>query len=323
MKIRLAIVVPCYNEEEALPISSAELIKFCDRMIEKGKITKDSMIVFVDDGSRDRTWEIIQKLHAENPLVDGIKLARNSGHQNALLSGLMSIKDEVDAAISIDADLQDDIDAMEEMLDKYEEGCDIVYAVRNNRDTDTVFKRASALAFYKLMHFMGAETVCNHADYRLMSSRAMNQLEKYKERNLFLRGIVTQLGYKTGYVYYRRQKRAAGQSKYPLKKMMSFAVDGVTSFSIKPLIYISLIGFLCVLVSIGAIGYILYHALVLHASLEAGWASLIVSIWFLGGVQLLSLGMVGIYVGKTYIETKERPRYNIEERLGGRELKED
>lgn len=319
MKVKLAIVVPCYNEEEVLPISSTELIKFCQRMIEIGKITQDSRIVFVDDGSRDSTWDIIQQLHNENALVDGIKLAKNSGHQNALLSGLMSIKDEVDAAISIDADLQDDINAMEEMIDKYSAGCDIVYGVRNSRETDSVFKRGTALAFYRLMRFMGTDTVYNHADYRLMSRRAICQLERYKERNLFLRGIVPLIGYKTGYVYYRREKRAAGKSKYPLKKMISFAVDGVTSFSVKPLIYISVIGFLCVLASVLAIGYILYHALVLHATLETGWASLIVSIWFLGGVQLLSLGVVGIYVGKTYIEVKERPRYNIEERLSENE----
>jgi glycosyltransferase involved in cell wall biosynthesis len=313
MKIKLGIVVPCYNEEEVLPLSAKELIAFYQRMVQCEKISSDSKILFVDDGSTDRTWDIICKLHKEYSCIDGLKLAKNSGHQNALLSGLLAVVDEIDAAISIDADLQDDVSAMEEMVDQYVAGCDIVYGVRNSRETDSVFKRGTALAFYKLMRLLGTDTVYNHADYRLMSRRAIYQLKRYEERNLFLRGIVTQIGYKTGYVYYKRAKRAAGKSKYPLKKMMTFAVDGITSFSIRPLVYISLIGFLCVFASIVAIAYIINGSL--HGTLEPGWPSLIVSVWFLGGVQLLSLGMVGIYVGKTYIEVKKRPRYNVEERL--------
>lgn len=313
MKIKLGIVVPCYNEEEVLPISAEELRSFYERMAGCGKISQDSMILLVDDGSTDGTWDIIEELHRKYPCFTGIKLAKNCGHQSALLCGLMSVKEYVDAAISIDADLQDDVNAMEEMLDQFAAGCDIVYGVRNSRAMDSVFKRGTAVLFYKFMRFLGTNSVYNHADYRLMSKRALYQLEQYKERNLFLRGIVTLIGYKAGYVYYKRGKRAAGESKYPLKKMVSFAMDGVTSFSIKPLMYISLIGFVCVLISIAAIIYIINGAL--HATLEPGWPSLIVSVWFLGGVQLLSLGVVGLYVGKTYIEVKERPIYTVETTL--------
>ena len=321
MKIKLGIVVPCYNEQEVLELTHARLKEFLDDMVKKEKITKDSIILLVDDGSSDSTWHIISKLCNEDTYVRGLKLAKNSGHQNALLAGLMSIKEYVDAAVSIDADLQDDVAVMEQMIDKFNEGSDIVYGVRNNRDTDSFFKRTTAIAFYKLMRWLGVNSVFNHADYRLMSKRALYQLENYKERNLFLRGIVTLIGYKTDVVYYKRSKRAAGESKYPLKKMISFAIDGITSFSIKPLIYISIIGFLCVLASIAAIIYIIHGAM--SGSLEPGWPSLIVSVWFLGGVQLLSLGVVGMYVGKTYIEVKERPRYNIEENTLAKGLNSD
>lgn len=321
MKIKLGIVVPCYNEQEVLELTHARLKEFLDNMVKKEKITKDSIILLVDDGSSDSTWHIISKLCNEDTYVRGLKLAKNSGHQNALLAGLMSIKEYVDAAVSIDADLQDDVAVMEQMIDKFNEGSDIVYGVRNNRDTDSFFKRTTAVAFYKLMRWLGVNSVFNHADYRLMSKRALYQLENYKERNLFLRGIVTLIGYKTDVVYYKRSKRAAGESKYPLKKMISFAIDGITSFSIKPLIYISIIGFLCVLASIAAIIYIIHGAM--SGSLEPGWPSLIVSVWFLGGVQLLSLGVVGMYVGKTYIEVKERPRYNIEENTLAKGLNSD
>ncbi len=321
MKIKLGIVVPCYNEQEVLELTHARLKEFLDDMVKKEKITKDSIILLVDDGSSDSTWHIISKLCNEDTYVRGLKLAKNSGHQNALLAGLMSIKEYVDAAVSIDADLQDDVAVMEQMIDKFNEGSDIVYGVRNNRDTDSFFKRTTAITFYKLMRWLGVNSVFNHADYRLMSKRALYQLENYKERNLFLRGIVTLIGYKTDVVYYKRSKRAAGESKYPLKKMISFAIDGITSFSIKPLIYISIIGFLCVLASIAAIIYIIHGAM--SGSLEPGWPSLIVSVWFLGGVQLLSLGVVGMYVGKTYIEVKERPRYNIEENTLAKGLNSD
>lgn len=321
MKTKLGIVVPCYNEQEVLELTHTRLKEFLDNMVRKEKITKDSIILLVDDGSSDSTWSIISRLCSEDTYVRGLKLAKNSGHQNALLAGLMSIKEYVDVAVSIDADLQDDVEVMEQMIDKFASGSDIVYGVRNNRDTDSFFKRTTAVAFYKLMRWLGVNSVFNHADYRLMSKRALYQLENYKERNLFLRGIVTLIGYKTEVVYYKRSKRAAGESKYPLKKMISFAIDGITSFSIKPLVYISIIGFLCVLASIAAIIYIIHGAM--SGTLEPGWPSLIVSVWFLGGVQLLSLGVVGIYVGKTYIEVKERPRYNIEENTLAKGLNSD
>lgn len=310
---RLMIVVPCYNEQEVLPLTIPTICDFLKGLIAKGKVSENSGIMFVNDGSRDSTWDIIRKEHAKNPLVYGLNLAANVGHQNALLAGLETAADMCDVSISIDADLQDDVAVMEEMIDKFIAGADIVYGVRSDRKTDTFFKRTTAQGFYKFMTALGVKTVYNHADYRLMSSRAMKQLSNYKESNLFLRGIVPLLGYKTECVYYSRGARAAGESKYPLKKMLSFAWNGITSFSAKPIRLIATLGFIIVLCSIAALIYTLvsYFA----GNVEAGWSSLMISIWFLGGVQLFSIGLVGEYVGKTYIESKQRPRYNIESLL--------
>lgn len=312
---RLAIVVPCYNEEEVFPETSKRLTEVLKRLIDKKKITADSFALYVNDGSRDRTWELIEEEYTKNPYACGLKLAGNVGHQNALLSGLTYVKDYVDISISIDADLQDDVNVIAEMVDKYIEGYDIVYGVRNNRDTDTFFKRNTALAFYKIMRIMGVKSVFNHADYRLMSKRAMEQLTMYKEQNLFLRGIVPLIGYKTTSVYYKRAERFAGESKYPLKKMISFAVDGITSFSTKPLSLIMGLGFLLVFLSILGILYILVCSLTGNGQLTPGWSSLMVSIWLIGGVQLLCLGVVGEYIGKIYMEVKGRPRFNVETAL--------
>lgn len=314
---RLAIVVPCYNEEEVLPETCKRLTNVLERMIIQGKIAKNSYVLYVDDGSRDRTWQLIEKEHMYNPYVCGLKLAGNVGHQNALLAGLTYAKDYVDMSVSIDADLQDDVNVIEEMVDKYMEGYDIVYGVRNNRDTDTFFKRNTALGFYKIMHAMGTKSVYNHADYRLMSKRAMEQLTHYKEQNLFLRGIVPLIGYRTTSVYYKRAERFAGESKYPLRKMVSFAVDGITSFSTKPLRIIIGLGFLLVFFSIVGIIYVLLSYFMDSIAVVPGWSSIMISIWLIGGVQLLCLGVVGEYIGKIYMEVKERPRYNIETVLGG------
>lgn len=308
--MRLAIVVPCYNEEEVLDETSRQLSEVISGMVQEGKVSQNSYILFVNDGSKDRTWEKIQENHAKSPYVCGVNLAGNVGHQNALLAGLMTAKENADILISIDADLQDDVNVIPEMVDKYTEGYDIVYGVRNNRDTDSFFKKTTALAFYKLMHIMGVKSVYNHADYRLMSKRAVEQLAKYEERNVFLRGIVPLIGYKTTSVFYKRAERFAGESKYPLKKMLAFAWDGITSFSIKPITLISGVGALCTIASFLAIIYfIIGHFM---GTTEPGWASLIVSIWFLGGLQLLAIGIIGQYIGKIYVEVKARPRYNIE-----------
>lgn len=309
---RLAIVVPCYNEEEVFPETSKRLTEVLKKLIEKKKVAEDSFALYVNDGSRDRTWELIEQEYLVNPYACGLKLAGNVGHQNALLSGLTYVKDYVDISISIDADLQDDVNVIEEMVDKYIEGYDVVYGVRNNRDTDTFFKRNTALAFYKMMHLMGVKSIYNHADYRLLSKRAMEQLALYKEQNLFLRGIVPLIGYKSTSVYYKRAERFAGESKYPLKKMISFAVDGITSFSTKPLSLIVGLGFILVFCSVIGILYILIRSLLGDSTLVQGWSSLMISIWLIGGVQLLCLGVVGEYIGKIYMEVKERPRFNVE-----------
>ena len=306
----LAIVVPCYNEEEMLPITFESLRDKLKELIEKGKISPESFLLFVDDGSKDKTWELIEnenKIHKE---VRGLKLAGNVGHQFALTAGLVFAKDISDISISIDADLQDDIDVFEEMIDKYHGGCDIVYGVRNKRKTDSVFKRVTAQGFYRVMNFFGAKTIYNHADFRLMSKRAMEQYSEYKEQNLFIRGIVPLIGYKTDCVYYDRKIRVAGKSKYPLRKMVALAIEGITSFSVKPIRYIVLLGFLSVLLSLAAFIYALVSYI--FFTVEPGWTSLIVSIWFLGGVQLISRGLIGEYIGKIYMEVKGRPRYNIE-----------
>jgi glycosyltransferase involved in cell wall biosynthesis len=306
----LAIVVPCYNEEEAFPFTVKSLTEVLGNLIRLEKVNKNSYLLFVDDGSKDKTWQLIEAEADRNSLVRGLKLSGNVGHQNALLAGLLTANEDSDITVSIDADLQDDISAIEKMVDAYHGGADIVYGVRSDRKSDSMFKRTTAQGFYKLMSAMGVKTVYNHADFRLMSHRAIEALAQYKERNLFLRGIVPLIGFKTEAVYYERAKRVAGQSKYPLKKMLKFAFDGITSFSIKPITLITTVGILIIICSIAALIYTLISYFT--GNTEPGWASLIISIWFLGGVQLAAIGLVGQYVGKIYVESKERPRYNIE-----------
>lgn len=306
----LYIVVPCYNEEEVLPETAKRLQQKTQELTSSGKIDGKSRIMFVDDGSCDSTWQIITELHNKNKMFSGIKLSRNRGHQNALLAGLMTAKDKADVIISMDADLQDDINAVDEMLEKYYGGCDIVYGVRSSRKKDTFFKKFTALLFYKIMNFLGAETVYNHADYRLMSKRAVEGLSQFKEKNLFLRGMVPLIGYKSDTVEYERSERFAGKSKYPLKKMVAFAFDGITSFSIKPIRFITASGVLMFIVSIALLIYSVIRWAIGASVL--GWASLICSIWAIGGLIMLSLGVIGEYIGKTYIETKERPSYILE-----------
>ncbi len=317
MNNKLYLVIPCYNEEEVLPETAARLKEKVASLIGKRKIDKDSRIVFVNDGSKDRTWEIIASLHKENVVFSGINLSRNRGHQNALLAGLMTVMEYADMAISMDADLQDDINAIDEMIDKYLSGIDIVYGVRSSRAKDTFFKKATAEGFYRLMNSMGVNTVFNHADYRLMSKRALKGLSEFREVNLFLRGIVPMIGYSTDVVYYERGERFAGESKYPLGKMISFAVEGITSLSIKPIRMITFLGFFIFLVSIG----ILIYSLVRHfmGATIVGWTTLMVSVWAIGGLILLSLGVVGEYIGKIYLETKARPRFLIEQFLNEEE----
>ncbi len=317
MNNKLYLVIPCYNEEEVLPETAARLKEKVASLIGKGKIDKNSRIVFVNDGSKDRTWEIITSLHKENSVFSGINLSRNRGHQNALLAGLMTVMEYADMAISMDADLQDDINAIDEMIDKYLSGIDIVYGVRSSRAKDTFFKKVTAEGFYRLMNSMGVNTVFNHADYRLMSKRALKGLSEFREVNLFLRGIVPMIGYSTDVVYYERGERFAGESKYPLGKMISFAVEGITSLSIKPIRMITFLGFFIFLVSIG----ILIYSLVRHfmGATIVGWTTLMVSVWAIGGLILLSLGVVGEYIGKIYLETKARPRFLIEQFLNEEE----
>lgn len=311
---KLAIVVPCYNEEEVLKIASKALREVLDDLIRKGKIASDSFILFVNDGSKDRTWELIEEEHAAYPVqVCGVKLAGNVGHQFALTAGLLTAKDMCDVTVSIDADLQDDVAVIEEMIDKFHSGNDIVYGVRKERKTDTFFKRTTAQGFYKLMNLMGVKTVYNHADFRLMSRRAVEQFSKYKETNLFLRGMVPLIGYSTDCVYYDRKERVAGESKYPLKKMLALAFNGISSFSVKPISMILGLGVFIICFSALALLYALISYFTGHV--VPGWTSLILSIWFLGGLQLLAIGLVGQYIGKIYIEVKERPRYNIEKVL--------
>lgn len=310
MKSRLGIIVPCYNEEEVFYNTNKQLVSLIKKLVKKKKISKDSFILYVNDGSIDNTWNFISKEAIQNRYVYGLKLASNVGHQNALFAGIVESKDIVDMSISIDADLQDDINVIEEMIDKYNEGIDIVYGVRNDRTTDKFFKRFTAQSFYKFMSFMDVKSIYNHADFRLMSKRAMKQLSIYKERNLFLRAIVPLIGYKTDCVYYARGKRMAGKSKYSLKKMLKFGLDGITSFSIKPMLMICFLGILIILVSIIAMIYAIVGYFM--GNTVSGWSSLFCSIWFIGGVQLLSIGVIGQYIGKTYIEVKERPRYNVE-----------
>ena len=311
---RLGIVVPCYNEEEVLHIAADALRGVLDDLIAKGKIAADSFILFINDGSKDRTWELIEEEHKNHPVqCCGVKLAGNVGHQYALTAGLITAMDMCDVTVSIDADLQDDVAVIEEMIDKFHEGNDIVYGVRKERKTDTFFKRTTAQGFYKMMALMGVKTVYNHADFRLMSKRAVQQFSLYKESNMFLRGMMPLIGYQTAEVYYDRKERVAGESKYPLKKMLALAFNGISSFSVKPITMITWLGVIIIMASLLATVYALisYFA----GSVVPGWTSLILSVWLLGGLQLLAIGMVGMYIGKIYMEVKARPRYNIEKVL--------
>ena len=311
--MKLYLVIPCYNEEAVLPETSKRLKEKYTALMDAGKISPDSRIVFVNGGSKDRTWEMICDLHREDPVFRGICLSRNKGHQNALMAGLMTVKDECDAAISLDADLQDDINAMDAMVDKYAEGFEVVYGERSSRKKDTFFKRTTAEGFYKVMKAMGVETVYNHADYRLMSRRALGALSEFDEVNLFLRGIVPLVGFKSTQVTYERGERFAGESKYPLKKMIAFAVEGITSMSVKPIRMISSLGFFVFLVSIGVLIYSIVQKFL--GNTVPGWAFLAVSVWALGGIQLLSIGVIGEYIGKIYLETKHRPKFIVAEYL--------
>ncbi len=313
----LYIVIPCYNEEEVLPITAPLFLDKIESLVKSGKISKDSRIMFVNDGSKDKTWEIICGLAEENPVYTGISQSRNRGHQNAVLAGLMEAKELCDITISIDCDGQDDINAMDKMVDAYLDGCEVVYGVRSKRDTDTFFKRFTAEGFYKIMNWMGAEVVFNHADYRLISSRVLEEFANFKEVNIFLRGMVPLVGFKSTSVYYERAERIAGESHYPLSKMLMLAFDGITSLSVKPIRLITTFGFIVALLSfIGVIWAVVGQ---LAGTTVAGWASTICIVCFMGGIQLLCLGVVGEYIGKIYLETKGRPRYIISERTEDKE----
>lgn len=309
----LYILAPCYNESEVLPLTSKIFLDKLKELISDGKISEKSRVVFVDDGSKDTTWKIIESLHELDSRFLGVKLSRNRGHQNALLGGMSTIVDDCDMIVTIDADAQDDVNAIDEMVDNYYSGSDIVYGVRASRETDTFFKRTTAQGFYKFMSLMGVETVYNHADFRLMSTRAVKAMLEFKEVNLFLRGIVPLVGFNSSTVTYDRAERIAGESKYPLKKMLSFAFDGITSFSIKPIRLITALGFITFLLNIIFVFYTLISYL--SGNVVAGWASTVLSIWFFGSLQLIATGIVGEYIGKIYLETKNRPRFFIEKYL--------
>lgn len=311
------MVVPGYNEEAVLSETSKRLKEKLKGLISQNKVSQNSQILFVNDGSKDKTWEIIQKLHQEDKIFSGATLSRNRGHQNALLTGLMLAKDHADIAISLDADLQDDVNAIDQMIDKYYEGYDIVYGVRSSRQKDTFFKRFTAESYNRLIKALGADIVFNHADYRLMSKRALEDLSEYSEVNLFLRGIAPMLGYRTTSVFYERGERFAGESKYPLKKMLAFALEGVTSLSTKPLRFITFLGFIIFAISILMLFYSLFQWIANNTVL--GWASVICSIWAIGGLILLCIGIVGEYIGKIYLETKARPRFKVSEFLNSPE----
>ena len=312
--IRLATVSPCYNEEEVLEHSVERLTALFDQMVAEGKISVDSFMLFVNDGSRDRTWTLIEQLHRENKYVKGMDLARNVGHQRAILAGMMKAKEMADAVVTIDADLQDDLAAIPKMVDHFKAGYDVVYGVKVSREADPVMKRMSAQAFYKLQRKMGVESVFNHADFRLMSRRALEMLSEYKERNIYLRGMIPMIGLPSTTVDDVISEREAGASKYTLKKMLNLAMDGITSFSVKPMYYILGLGILFLLTSVG-IGIYVLRALILGTAVN-GWSSLILSIWFTGGVVLISIGMLGIYIGRIYEEVKRRPLYHVKEFLG-------
>ena len=306
----LYLVIPCYNEEEVLPETSRRLLEKLAGMVDAGMVTEKSRILFVDDGSKDKTWELISQLHGEHKQISGLKLSRNRGHQNALLAGLMTAKQYADMVISMDADLQDDVDAVDRFVEEYYKGADVVYGVRSSRATDTAFKRGTAQGFYKFMQALGVDIVDNHADYRLMSRRALEGLAQYKEVNLFLRGVVPLIGFPSAIVTYERHERFAGESKYPLKKMLSFAFDGITSFSVKPIRLITWLGVLIFIASIVMLLVLLVQKLFGYT--VQGWTTLMGSIWMIGGIQLLCLGIIGEYVGKIYAEVKQRPRFIID-----------
>ena len=315
----LYLVIPCYNEEEVLPETTKRLEKKLGDLIKKKVISEKSKVMYVNDGSKDKTWELIKNINKDNTMFTGICLSRNRGHQNALVAGLLTAKEYADVVISMDADLQDDINAIDEMLKKYYDGCEIVYGVRSARKTDTFFKRVTAEGFYKFMQMMGVDVVYNHADYRLTSKKVLNNFQDYKEVNLFLRGIFPLIGYKSDKVYYERAERFAGESKYPLKKMLNFAWDGITSFSVKPLRLICTLGFVILFISIIIMIYSLVRKLT--GNTIDGWTFLNISIWFIGGLQMISLGIIGEYVGKMYNETKARPRFIVAENLEDKKIK--
>jgi glycosyltransferase involved in cell wall biosynthesis len=310
MKPVLYIITPCYNEEEALPHTAARLLQLLDDMASGGLIDGKSRLTLVDDGSRDATWQVISALSDRHENVEGLKLAHNAGHQNALWAGMMTVRPRADAVITIDADLQDDVGAISQFVEKLREGCDVVYGVRKRRETDTRFKRATARSFYRLMRRMGADVVDDHADYRLLSRRALDALAEFGEVNLFLRGMVPLLGFQTAKVYYDRGERVAGESKYPLRKMLAFAVEGITSFSVKPIRLVIALGGVFALLGLLMALYAVVQACLGHT--VSGWASLMVSVWVIGGVQLMALGLIGVYVGKIYTEVKRRPRFIVE-----------
>ena len=309
MTTRLGIIAPCYNEEEVLPETNRRLLELLTHLRQSGLITADSALYFVEDGSKDHTWEIIETLAAADPRVHGIKLSRNRGHQNALLAGLFGA--EGDALVTVDADLQDDVTVIEAMVRRFSEGCEIVYGVRQSRTSDTLAKRGTAELYYRFLAWLGVDIVYNHADFRLMGRRAVACLQQYSEANLFLRGIIPLLGFPTATVYYDRVERFAGESKYPLRRILALAIDGITSFSVMPLRFIAALGLIVCLLSIVMIGWVLYGRLFTNSAIP-GWASSVIPIYFLGGIQLLSIGVLGEYIAKIYLETKRRPRYFIE-----------
>ena len=310
---KLYIVIPCYNEEEVLDKTKTELKKKMNTLIQNKKIDKQSKVIFVNDGSKDKTWDLIQQFYQEDKLFGGINLSRNRGHQNALLAGLLTVKDDADIVISMDADLQDDIDAIDLMIEKRKEGADVVYGVRNSRKKDSFFKRTTAQGFYRVMKMLGVDVIYNHADYRLTSRRVLDSLKDYREVNLFLRGIFPLIGFKSDIVYYERKERFAGKSKYPLKKMLNFAWDGITSFSVKPIRLVLNVGVIILFLSFLMILYSIIQK-VLGNTVD-GWTFIVCSLWLLGGIQMLSLGIIGEYIGKIYSETKARPRYLVTDYL--------
>ena len=312
--MKLGIIIPCYNEESGLEETTLRLEALLNEMIQEGSIDNESFVCYVDDGSSDNTWQLIEKFQKNSPLFKGLKLSRNFGHQNALIAGLMQFKESADGLISMDADLQDDITLVKSFVSKYKEGYDVVYGVRDDRTTDTAFKRGTAGLFYTFQKFMGIESIPNHADYRFLSTKALNALANFKEINLFLRGIVPLLGFRSCSLYYKRAQRFAGETKYPLKKMLYFALDGIASFSIMPLRLITFTGFILFMLSLIAIVWILIEKFLLGNTIQ-GWSSILISIYLIGGIQMMSLGIIGEYVGRTFQQGKQRPRYIIDKEI--------